>query len=63
MRIISENGVNIRKGAGTNHEIVGAIPKGGAYTIIEEKSGAGAKKWGKLKSGAGWIALDYTERI
>lgn len=63
VRITSSNGVNIRKGPGTNYEITGAIPKGGAYTIVEEKSGAGAKKWGKLKSGAGWISLDYTEKI
>ena len=63
VRITSDSGVNIRKGAGTNYDVVGAIPKGGAYTIIAEKNGKGAKKWGKLKSGAGWIALDYTERI
>ena len=56
-------GANIRKGAGTNYAVCGSIPKGGAYTIVEEKSGAGAAKWGKLKSGAGWIALDYTEKI
>lgn len=63
VRITPSNGVNIRKGAGTNYEVVGAIPKGGAYTIVDEKTGTGAKKWGKLKSGAGWIALDYTEKI
>lgn len=63
IRITSSNGVNIRKGPGTNYAITGAVPKGGAYTIIEEKSGTGAKKWGKLKSGAGWIALDYTQKI
>lgn len=63
VRITSSNGVNIRKGPGTNYSIVGAIPKGGAYTIVEEKTGTGANKWGRLKSGAGWIALDYTEKI
>ncbi len=63
VRITSSNGVNIRKGAGTDYAITGAIPKGGAYTIVEEKNGKGASKWGKLKSGAGWIALDYTEKI
>ena len=63
VRITSSNGVNIRKSAGTDSSIVGAISKGGAYTIVDEKSGKGAKKWGKLKSGAGWIALDYTEKI
>ncbi len=63
VRITSSNGVNIRKGPGTNYDITGAIPKGGAYTIVEEKSGSGAKKWGKLKSGAGWISLDFTQKI
>lgn len=56
-------GANIRKGAGTNYAVCGSIPKGGAYTIVAEKTGTGAKKWGKLKSGAGWIALDYTAKI
>lgn len=63
VKITTSNGVNIRKGAGTNYAIVGSIPKGGAYTIVAEKTGQGAKKWGKLKSGAGWIALDYTKKI
>lgn len=61
--ITPSDGVNIRKGAGTDYAIVGAIAQGGAYTIVAEKTGKGAKKWGKLKSGAGWIALDYTEKI
>lgn len=63
VRITPSDGVNIRKGPGTDYDIVGAIEKGGAYTIVEEKDGKGASKWGKLKSGAGWIALDYTEKI
>lgn len=63
VRIVPSDGVNIRKGAGTDFEIAGAIAQGGAYTIVGEKSGKGASKWGKLKSGAGWIALDYTEKI
>ena len=58
--------LNIRKGAGTNYAITGQI-KGDAlkyaYTIIEEKDGKGATKWGKLKSGAGWISLDYVKRV
>ena len=51
----------IRKGPGTNYGKNGFIMPG-VYTIVEESSGTGATKWGKLKSGAGWIALDYTER-
>ena len=55
--------LNIRADAGTEYKITGQIKDGGMYTIVAEKDGNGASKWGKLKSGAGWIALDYTERI
>ncbi|WP_282097722.1 hypothetical protein [Streptococcus sp. NLN64] len=34
----------------------------GVYTITETKSADGYE-WGKLKSGAGWIALKYTKRM
>lgn len=55
--------LNIRKGAGTNYGTNGSIKDKGVYTIVAEASGTGAKKWGKLKSGAGWISLDYTEKV
>ena len=55
--------LNIRKGAGTGYAVAGQIKGGGIYTIVEEKDGTGAKSWGKLKSGAGWISLDYTSRV
>ena len=35
----------------------------GIFTIVEEADGKGASKWGKLKSGAGWISLDFCERV
>ena len=54
--------LNIRADAGTNYKITGQIKDHGVYTIVAEKDGAGASKWGKLKSGAGWISLDYVER-
>ena len=52
--------LNIRSGPGTNYKIVGQTGKG-VFTIVEEALGAGATKWGKLKSGAGWISLDFAE--
>ena len=55
--------LNIRKGAGTNYALAGAIRNGGVYTIVQESTGQGATKWGKLKSGAGWISLDYTTKV
>lgn len=55
--------LNIRKGAGTNYGTNGSIRDKGVYTIVAEASGTGATKWGKLKSGAGWISLDYTKKV
>lgn len=53
----------IRSGAGTQYARKSFI-KPGVYTITEKKTGKGSVKgWGKLKSGAGWIALDYVERL
>ena len=54
--------LNIRKGPGTNFGIVGRITDKGTYTIVKESDGSGASKWGKLKSGVGWISLDYTNK-
>jgi SH3-like domain-containing protein len=54
------NELNIRNGPGTNYAINGVIRDMGMYTIVEESNGPGASKWGRLKSGAGWISLDFT---
>lgn len=53
--------LNIRKGPGTNYGATGYI-RPGIYTIVVESTGKGAAKWGKLKSGAGWISLDYATK-
>ena len=61
---ISISDLNIRKGPGTNYSTTGKFTDKGVFTIVETKQGTGsAKGWGKLKSGAGWIALDYATRI
>ena len=54
--------LNIRKGPGTNTEIVGRITEPGVFTIVGEGTGPGSSRWGRLKSGAGWIALDLTSK-
>jgi hypothetical protein len=59
---VTANALNIRKGAGTDTAVVGVIADKGVYTITEEKPGVGASLWGRLKSGAGWISLDYVVR-
>ena len=61
---ISISDLNIRKGPGTNYATTGRFTGKRVFTIIETKQGTGsAKGWGKLKSGAGWIALDYATKI
>ena len=56
--------LNIRTGAGTNYSRTGQYTGKGIFTILEVKSGQGSDAgWGRLKSGAGWISLDYTTRI
>ena len=54
---VMANELNIRSGAGTDYKIVGSIKDKGVYTITETNG-----DWGKLKSGAGWICLEYTEK-
>lgn len=60
---VSIKNLNIRKGPGTNYDMTGRYTGIGVFTIVAEVDGEGATKWGKLKSGAGWISLDYAKRI
>ena len=66
IKVTVKDFLNIRKGAGTDTAVVGKIAGKDLiynYTIVAEAEGKGASKWGKLKSGAGWISLDYTKKI
>jgi hypothetical protein len=55
--------LNYRNGAGTNYKVNGTVKKGEVYTIVGEAKGTGATLWGKLKSGAGWLSLDYCAKV
>jgi hypothetical protein len=56
--------VYIRKGPGTNFRKTGECTGTGVFTITEIQNGKGSKTgWGKLKSGAGWISLDYASKV
>ncbi len=60
---VSISDLNIRKGPGTDYGRVQFCPVG-VYTIVEVKSGKGALAgWGRLKSGIGWISLDFVNRV
>lgn len=61
---VNINNLNIRKGPGTNYSVTGAYTGAGTFTIVEVSNGTGSKTgWGRLKSGAGWICLDFTKRV
>ena len=51
---ITADVLNVRSGAGTNYKITTTVKKNEVYTIVETQG-----NWGKLKSGSGWICLDY----
>ena len=56
--------LNIRKGSGTNTAKTGQYTGIGVFTIVEVREGKGSDKgWGRLKSGAGWIALDFCQIV
>lgn len=56
--------LNIRTGPGIGYAKTGEKTGRGKFTITEVKEGPGSDTgWGKLKSGAGWISLDYAKRI
>ena len=55
---VTADALNIRSGPGTGYKVNGVIENKGVYTIIEEQNG-----FGKLKSGAGWISLEYVTKV
>lgn len=54
---VTATALNVRKGPGTNYGIATTVRQNEVYTIVDTNG-----RWGKLKSGAGWICLDYTKR-
>lgn len=55
---VTSQALNVRSGPGTKYEINTVIRNKGIYTIVETSG-----SWGKLKSGAGWISLNYCRRL
>ena len=60
---VTISNLNIRKGPGTNYGRTGQFTGKGVFTIVQESKGEGAALWGKLKSGAGWISLDFVKKL
>ena len=55
---ITASSLNVRSGPSALHPKTTSVKKGGVYTVVEEKG-----NWGRLKSGSGWICLNYTAKI
>ena len=55
--------LNYRSAPSMSGRVKGQTGKG-IFTIVATRFGQGSKAgWGKLKSGAGWISLDYCKRV
>ena len=52
---ITASVLNVRSGPGMNYKTKTQVRQNEVYTIVALED-----NWGKLKSGAGWICLDYT---
>lgn len=55
---ITADKLNVRAEASNNAKIVTQVKKNQVYTIIAKNS-----NWGKLKSGVGWIDLNYVKNV
>lgn len=56
--------LNIRTGPGSNYSKTGFFTDRGCFTILQVEKGPGSDSgWGRLKSGAGWISLDYCTKL
>ena len=57
-----KNGSNIRKGAGTSHSIITAIPKGAQVEITKFSGNWGYVDVNYYNGKTGWICMDYMEK-
>lgn len=55
---ITADVLNVRKGPGTNYPVATTVKENQVFTIVGEQNG-----FLKLKSGAGWIAKNYTRKL
>jgi hypothetical protein len=61
---ITIDNLSIRTGPGTGYSKTGKFTGKGVFSIVETRTGTGSKAgWGKLKSGSGWISLDYAKKL
>lgn len=63
-RITSDNGVNMRSGAGTSYKILSALPCGASVTVTKTKAADGYT-WGYTTylGVSGWFVTDFAELV
>lgn len=61
--VISEDGANVRDGAGSDYDLLGELEYGDTVVVYETKRADNGNKWAKIKySGEyGWVALSMLE--
>lgn len=55
--------VKVYTGPGKEYFSIASVSHRDTLEIIEKKEGKDERRWGRLKSGAGWIPLDHTQMI
>jgi len=58
VKVTAQAGLNVRKGAGTNYNIITAL-KCGTVATVSKITG----NWGYVGKYGGWICLDYTAKV
>lgn len=59
---VTASTLNVRKDHSASSAVTTTVKRGEVYTVVDEYNNGGTM-WGKLKSGIGWIALKYAERV
>lgn len=63
VKLLAES-VPLYTGAGTEYVRLGSITEDSYdLEIAEERMGKGQKLWGRLRSDAGWILLENTQKL
>lgn len=62
--IITENNVNVRKGATTSYAAVAKLPKNTVVAILDSFTNTAGEQWYRIESGAlkGWVISDYIKQ-
>lgn len=58
VKVTAPSGLNVRKGAGTNYNIITALKCGTVVNVSKV-----VKNWGYIGKYGGWICLDYTAKV